>query len=88
MHGKTKGGKGIMGIHPQTGLPQLGTPEMRYHKVDGKWEGDLYWETDPGVYEKKNVPQIQQEMIHIFGGALGYGQSKADATPYSYFFNQ
>ena len=88
MHGKTRGAKGIMGINQKTGLPQLGTPEMRYHKVDGKWEGDLYWDVDPGVYEMKNLPQIQQEMIHIFGGALGYGQSKSDATPYSYFFNQ
>jgi hypothetical protein len=46
---------------------------------------NLYWEVDPGKYVKKNIGQIQEETLPLFHGALGYGQSKADAQPFMYF---
>lgn len=86
-HGKSKGAKGVAGVDPKTGQFMMGTPEIRYEWNEslGKMDENLYWEIDPGKYVKKNIGQIQEETLPLFHGALGYGQSKADAQPFMYF---
>ena len=84
--GMQKGGKGLAGI--DNGRPYFGTPEVRYESSNTpgqQLDMNIYWDYGNGQIEKKNPSKLLDEVAPLFWQSLGFGQTKAAATPFSYF---
>lgn len=78
----------------------MGVPELRYERVQDSDSGKTYYQQayymterdgtpiiENGKQVKTSLAEMQQLMLPAFGDILGYGQTKAAATPFQYFFN-